>query len=191
MAEDTRDEIPEASGTGVGRLLRGLIEMILMAAAAFGLSMVVRATVAEAIYIPSGSMESTIMTYDRAITERISFDFRDPRPGDVVTLDDPAGKLPMLVKRVIAVGGQTVDFRDGRVMVDGTILDEPYVNDLPTEPGTIAMPVTVPKGQMWVMGDNRTNSTDSRYFGPQPVSAVHGRVVAVYWPPEHAGDIRR
>ena len=94
----------------------------------------------------------------------------------------------MLIKRCIAVGGQTVDLVDGRVVVDGVALDEPYTRGLPSEPLKTALgvevsyPYTVPAGHLWVMGDNRTNSNDSRYFGAIDEDTLTGRAALVYWP---------
>ena len=93
-------------------------------------------------------------------------------------------------ERVIATEGQTVDLRDGKVYVDGVALDEPYTDGLPSYPlntvGTvdISYPYTIPKGDVWVMGDNRTNSSDSRYFGPIDKDTVFGKAFAIYWPVE-------
>ena len=114
-----------------------------------------------------------------------------------------------LVKRVIATGGQTVECCDdqGRVLVDGKPLDEPYVvNDFPFTPGTLTCdtapksgrcfgPVTVPEGNLWVMGDNRNNSADSRYHvgdelqGTVPVDNVRGKAVFIVLPPSRMGLI--
>lgn len=171
------------------RVARWLFETALLTVLAFIAAMGIRAGIAEAVYVPSGSMESTIMTWDRALVEKVTYRFRDPMPGEIVTLDDPSGRYDMLIKRVIAVGGQTVDIRDGVVLVDGMTLIEPYTRGLPTYPDTLEVPVRVPEGHVWLMGDNRTDSTDSRKFGPQPVTAVHARALAVYWPLEHVGGL--
>ncbi|MEE0593389.1 MAG: signal peptidase I, partial [Eggerthella lenta] len=86
----------------------------------------------------------------------------------------------------IAVGGQTVDINDedGLVYVDGVALSEPYTRGLPsyTLASDVSYPYTVPEGYLWMMGDNRTNSQDSRFFGAIPVSSVTGRGALVYWP---------
>lgn len=171
------------------RPVRVVLEVVVMVGFALALSMVLRATVAQALWVPTGSMEPTVMIDDRVIEERISYRFHAPRPGDVVAFEDPAGVSPLLLKRVIAVGGQTVDIRDGAVVVDGRVLDEPYTHGAVTRPGTVPLPVEVPEGYMWVMGDNRENSHDSRYFGPQPVEAVQGRAVFIYWPLTHAAGL--
>ncbi len=140
--------------------------------------------------IPSGSMEDTIMTGDMIFSEKVSYHFRDPEAGDIVTFEDPEIPGRTLVKRVIATGGQTVDLVDGQVVVDGVALDEPYTNGLPSEPlstSTITYPYTVPEGYLWVMGDNRTSSQDSRFFGAVSADSVTGRACFVYWPLNRLG----
>lgn len=118
-------------------------------------------------------------------------------PGDIVTFQDPdpeqGGRI--LIKRVIAVGGQTVDLRDGRVYVDDVLQDEPYTRGEPSYPLTpyygltIEYPYTVPEGGLWVMGDNRTNSQDSRYFGAIKESSVTGKAIFIYWPLTDVGPL--
>ncbi len=134
-------------------------------------------------YIPSGSMESTIEIGDMIFSEKVSYYFRDPEAGDIVTFEDPQVSGRILVKRVIAVEGQTVDLIDGQVVVDGVALDESYANGPSYElsDSVITYPYTVPEGYIWVMGDNRTNSQDSRYFGAVSVKSVTGRAFFVYW----------
>ena len=147
----------------------------------------------QAFAVPSGSMECTIMPGDSVYTEKVSYLFRDPAPGDIVTFQDPEIPGRVLIKRCIAVGGQTVDLVDGRVVVDGVALDEPYTRGLPSEPLKTALgvevsyPFTVPEGHLWVMGDNRTHSNDSRYFGAIEASSVTARGVLVFWPLQDFG----
>jgi len=119
--------------------------------------------------------------------EELIYLYEKPKPGDVVVLDDPTGTTPMLIKRVVAVGGQTIDIRDNAFWVNGKRMVEPYTHGLPTTLGTVTMPLTLPPDTVWVMGDNRTNSADSRFIGPQPVSGVHGKAFVVYWPPSRMG----
>jgi len=143
--------------------------------------------------VPTGSMIPTIELKDRLLAEKITYRFiRPPKPGEIVVFANPDASDPVakiLIKRVIAVGGQTVDIRDGRVYVDGQALDEPYVHGKETTPGTVPLPVTVPEGGVWLMGDNRPNSGDSRFFGPQPATAVDGRGFWTYWPLSRFGKL--
>ena len=168
--------------------LRTIISLLVMVAFIFGLSWALRTFVFQPYEIPSGSMETTIMTGDMVFSEKVSYYLRDPAPGDIVTFQDPEIPGRVLIKRCIAVGGQTVDLVDGRVVVDGVALDEPYTRGLPSEPLKTALgveisyPCTVPAGHLWVMGDNRTNSNDSRYFGAIDESTLTGRAALVYWP---------
>ena len=160
---------------------RTILSLLVMVAFVFGLSWALRTFVFQPYEIPSGSMENTIMTGDMVFSEKISYYLRDPEPGDIVTFQDPEIPGRVLIKRCIAVGGQTVDLVDGRVVVDGVALDEPYTRGLPSEPLKTALgvevsyPYTVPAGHLWVMGDNRTNSNDSRYFGAIDEDTLTGR----------------
>jgi len=98
------------------------------------------------------------------LVNKFVYRFREPEPGDIVVFDDPTGETPALIKRVVAVPGQTIDIRDGIVMVDGVVLDEPYVYSKATDPGGVGLPYTVGPGEVWLMGDNRPNSKDSRWL---------------------------
>lgn len=158
------------------------------------LAIVLRTFVFGVYYVPSGSMLDTIQEGDLIFGERVSLLFSDPEPGDIVTFESPLDEDETLVKRVIAVGGQTIDLIDGVVYVDGVALDEPYVEGKPTESlsdlagsAGITYPYTIPEGYIWVMGDNRTNSKDSRYFGPVSVDSVTSRAILIYWPLEDIG----
>lgn len=169
--------------------IRWLAELVAMVALAFVLAAAIRTFVVQPYVIPSGSMIPTIELQDRVIANKFIFRFTEPQRGDIVVLDDPTGSVDTLIKRVIAVGGETVDLVGGEVVVDGVVLDEPYTHGLPTEPMIQEMPYTVPEGHVWLMGDNRTNSADSRVFGSVPLSEVKGRVMIRFWPPERIGLI--
>lgn len=178
------EERPSGGGT-----LRWLLETVLLLAAAFVLAQVVRTYVVQPFVIPTGSMEPTIAISDRVLVNKFLYRFQDPVPGDIVVFDDPTGETPALIKRVIAVPGQTVDIRDGQVLIDGTPIDEPYVHGKDTAPGGVALPYTVAEGEVWLMGDNRPNSKDSRWLGPQPFTALRGVAFATYWPMERIGGL--
>ncbi len=180
-------EHAETSGSA-RRLLRSALSFVGMVVLVIAMSWVMRTFIFGAYEIPTGSMETTIMPGERVFAERISYVAGEPEQGDIVTFDDPEIQGRTLIKRVIATGGQTVDLVDGVVVVDGVPLDEPYVNGEPSYPLVpaygldITYPYTVPEGELWLMGDNRTSSSDSRYFGSVPVSNVSGKAVFTYWP---------
>lgn len=158
------------------------------------LAALLRIFVIGAYYVPSGSMLPTIQIGDVLLGERVTLAFDEPEQGDIITFDSPLVEGETLVKRVIAVGGQTIDLVDGQVVVDGEVLDEPYANGLPTESlselegsAGIVYPYVIPDGYVWVMGDNRTNSKDSRFFGPVSVDDVSSRALLIYWPLSDVG----
>lgn len=169
-----------------------VLELLITLALALALSLVARRFVVESYEIPSGSMLETIQIGDRLIGEKVSYRFGSPQPGDIVTfnyVDPDTGADETLIKRVVAVGGQTVDLVGGVVYVDGVALDEPYTRGLPSNSlsdvagsAGISYPYVVPEGTIWVMGDNRTNSRDSRYFGPVDEDEVTSRALFIFWP---------
>ena len=186
-------ESPEEEQGGLG----GIGEILLTIAVAVVLALLMRAFVFEVFEVPTGSMLETIQLDDRIIGEKLSYRFRVPQRGEIVTFDNPSKDGTTLVKRVIATGGQTLDLQGGRVVVDGEVLDEPYVNGRESVPlsqqlpgiGPITYPYTIPDGYIWVMSDNRTNSKDSRYFGAVPVSDVTSHAVWTIWPPKDFGTL--
>jgi len=185
-------EEPEPQNRGS----RLIVDILVILGIAILLTWGIRTFVLEPYEIPSGSMQDTIEIGDRVFSEKVSYAFNDVQQGDVITFTDPTNPDQTLIKRVIARGGQTVDLRDGVVYVDGAALDEPYTegkesNPLPNTYGgvEISYPYTVPTDCLWVMGDNRTNSSDSRYFGAIPESSVSGHAFYIYWPFEHAGSL--
>lgn len=167
---------------------------VLLAAALCAL--LLRTFVVEPFVVPTGSMLETIQLGDRLLGEKVTYRLRDPEPGDVVTFEDPADPGTVLIKRVVAVEGQTVEMRGGVVLVDGEPLDEPYVTSASapldawcaeTLDGPVNYPYVVPEGCVWVMGDNRANSLDSRYFGAISIDSITSRAWLVYWPVADAG----
>lgn len=197
-----------------GSLLK---EIVLIVGVALVLSVLVRTFVAQAFYVPSSSMEDTLLIQDRILASKLSTDLGGVNRGEIVVFTDPGGWLPDaepedgvsgkirdalmfvgllpsdtgedLVKRVIAVGGDRISCCDakGRIVLNGVALDETgYI-----KPGNgtdqVTFDVTVPEGRIFVMGDNRGDSSDSRYHldeadGTVSVDNVVGRVVAVVWP---------
>ena len=166
-----------------------ILSLVIMVAVVALLTVGLRMFIFVPYEIPSGSMEETIMPGNMVFSEKVSYYMHPPKRGDIVTFADPEVVGRTLIKRVIATEGQTVDLIDGHVYVDGVQLDEPYVNGKESYPlsrtspnADVTFPYTVPEGCVWVMGDNRTASQDSRYFGAVKTSSITGRAAIVYWP---------
>jgi len=154
----------------------------------------VRYFLVEPYRVPTGSMLPTIQLNDMVLANKLVYKVGGtPKYKEIVVFKDPTGEYQQLIKRVIAVGGQTVDLRNGFVYVDGKQLNEPYTHGKPSAPlpgSPITFPYKVPQGDIWVMGDNRTNSADSRAFGAVPASVVYGRAWWTYWPLSRFGALR-
>lgn len=168
---------------------RWVLEMVVLIAIAFLLASGIKAWVVQPFVIPTGSMIPTLQVGDYVVANKFIYRFEDPAPGDIVVFLSPSSNSTDYIKRVIAVGGQEVDVRDGMVWVDGVAMDEPYTHGAETFPGPLALPVTVPEGYVWLMGDNRTDSQDSRWFGAQPTSRIIGKAVFIYWPISDIGTL--
>lgn len=176
----------------------GLVEWIgvfLIALAVFAL---VRTFIVSPFTVPTGSMEPTIQVGDNIFAQKVTLNLgQSVEAGDIVVFNNPdsASSHDILVKRVIALAGQTVSLEGGVVYVDGVALDEPYAQGSSyalTEQsyeGDLTYPYTVPEGHVWVMGDNRENSADSRYFGPVPEENLVGVVFFRYWPLDRLGTL--
>jgi signal peptidase I len=174
---------------------RQVIEFVATIAIAFLVAQAVRTWVIQPYVVPTGSMLPTIQLGDQVLANKFIYRFRAPQAGDIVVFDNPMPEPgeETLIKRVIAVGGQSVDVKGGKVLVDGVALDEYYTYGQPSEKlanSRIEFPVYIPRGYLWLMGDNRTSSQDSRYFGPVALSAVHGQAFFTYWPLSRFGMLK-
>ena len=206
--EAPEPEAPQKHRNPVLQFLGELPGLILMA---FILALLIKTFLVQAFFIPSGSMEPTLMTGDRVIVVKVPYYFHDPRRGDVIVFEDPdpakqpdrgviggfvhwlvqgLGAAPPdnedFIKRVIGLPGETVWAKGGYVYVDGVKIDEPYLTQQ-----TDDFPKTkVPADRLFVMGDNRGNSLDSRFgLGFVPLDQVIGKADLVIWPPGRAGGI--
>ena len=157
------------------------------------MALALRAWVVAPFYVPSASMEPTLhgcpnCNDDHVLVQKLSYHFHDPRRGDIVVFDKPAHwhvSDDELIKRVIGTAGDKLALRNGRVYVNGQKLDESYVNHKcrrGTRPENGRSRWTVPKNRLFVMGDNRCDSEDSRQFGMVPVDNVVGQAFLIYWP---------
>ena len=204
-----------------GSVLR---EFPILVIVALAVSLVIKSFLVQFFYIPSGSMENTLQINDRVAVNKIPFISKSIDRGDVVVFRDPSNWLPepyadnqnkviakikeglvlvgvlpnpakqYLVKRVIGIAGDNVVGKDGVVTINGKETTEPYIF-AGNKPSELDFNVTVPKGKIWVMGDHRGASADSRYHqddvnnGFVPESKVTGRVVGIIWPIKNFGTV--
>lgn len=156
------------------------------------LALGIRHFVAEARYIPSGSMEPTLQINDRLVIEKISYYFNPPERGDIVVFWPPDSVFEgqpsrdAFIKRVIGLPGDTVEVTNGRVLVNGAPLDETYIK---AEPEYEWGPETVPDDSYLVLGDNRNSSFDSHSWGFVPRDNIIGKAVVRFWPPSRVGGL--
>lgn len=164
--------------------VRDILETVLIALL---VAIVVRAFVVERFLVDGPSMEPTLWDGESLIVYKLAYRFGAPKRGDVVVFRYPLNPEKDYVKRCVAVGGDTVEMRVGRLYVNGQLIPEPYVN----YPGLTEMKsITVPEDSIFVLGDHRTNSEDSRVFGPVNLSLLKGKAVFVIWPPKEIGAIK-
>lgn len=215
---DATSSVPEpaepSGSTGKSKKQLPLwLEFPLLIGAALLIAVLIKTFLFQAFWIPSSSMENTLLIYDRVLVSKLSYEFSDISQLDVIVFDDPRAGFEQpeedvierairnlkesiglatpqseFIKRVIGLPGDVVEGSDGSVFVNGVRLDEPYLKqpDLPIRPFG---PVTVPVDSLFVMGDNRRASQDSRFFGPIPVDDVVGKAFVIIWPVGRAGGI--
>ena len=165
----------------------GLVEFLVIVLVAFALVFgFVRPFVVEAFYIPSESMVPTLEIGDRVFVNKFVYRFSEPKRGDIVVFKSIEGQNEDLIKRIVGVPGDEVTVSNGVLFVNDERWKEPYVNKEFPDGGSYG-PTTVPEGKVFVMGDNRSNSRDSRYFGPVPIEDIEGEAFVTFWPPQHIG----
>lgn len=170
--------------------LRNAVEWVVVIGGALLVALLVKTFLVQAFYIPSESMLTTLEVGDRVLVNKVSYDLHDVNRGDIVVFEKPPGEggdIDDLIKRAIGLPGETIEGRDGHVLIDGEVLDEPYLDE-----GVVTGdfgPVEVGEGQLFMMGDNRENSRDSRFFGPIAEELVVGRAFLRVWPPGALGTL--
>jgi len=191
-----------------------LVELIFIVAIAIFLALAVQAYAVKPYRIPSGSMEPTLDVGERVLVQRVTTRLgAEPKVGDIIVFHPPAGAdgvpaqcgVPArddrpcarptrnhsdqtFIKRVVATGGDTVAVRDGLAIVNGRAQPAPFAAPCAGGDGCdMTRPITVPEGSVFLMGDNRGNSDDSRYWGAVPDDWVIGKAFATYWPPSRVG----
>ncbi|MCW2951277.1 MAG: signal peptidase [Conexibacter sp.] len=195
-----------------------LVEIVGIVLFALLLAFLIQAFLVKTYRIPSGSMEPTLDIGQRVLVNRVGTHFGDPSVGDIVVFHPPAGadqQSPIcgnptegggdrspcstptpqrskqtFVKRVVGVGGDRIQIRDGHVIRNGRAQKESFIRPCGAGAGaqcTFSGTITVPKGDFYMMGDNRGDSDDSRYWGPVPKKWIIGQAFATYWPPKRIG----
>ncbi len=162
------------------RFLRSVVwELATTVLPAVLIALFINVYIAEAALVEDGpSMQPNLYRGDRVMMEKISYRFHLPRRGDVVIAERPEGEIA-LIKRVVALPGEVVEVRGGHVFIDGAKMEEPWVTDFG---GPDYPPTLIPPDHVFILGDNRPNSRDSRAIGPVSVDAIQGHVRFVYWP---------
>lgn len=217
VTADSEDDVAEDRGHKKRSFWKELPVLIIVA---FAVALLVKTFLLQAFYIPSASMEPTLIEGDRVLVEKVSYWWGEPVRGQVVVFEReitgpdfvtpeeeeesgnvfsdiatafkelfgfPTGDEQDFIKRVVAVGGDRVEGRNGEIYVNGERVDEPFLE--PGDGTTEFPPVTVPEDMLFVMGDNRNNSDDSRNFGPIPEDSVVGHAFVLIWPPADFGGL--
>ena len=172
--------------------------------------MIVKTLAFQAFYIPSESMVDTLQVDDRILVNKLTYRFGEPQRGDVVVFDQTpddgesllgallrnlaesvGARTPEaeLIKRVIALPGETIEIRNNTVFIDGFALDEPYLPPATRTRWDNREPLLIPQGEYFVMGDNRARSLDSRSFGPVSESEIVGKAFVIIWPTSRWGGL--
>jgi len=168
------------------RLLRALRDVLETIVPAVVIALLINLFLAQATRVYGQSMEPNLHTDQRLVVEKLSYRFHAPRRGDVVVLKTNENAEDLLIKRVIALPGETVEIKNGRVYVDGTLLEEVYLSQQTR--GRYG-PTYIPPLHIFVLGDNRGASNDSRSFGSIHIKHIIGRAWVSYWPVEEVGFV--
>ncbi len=169
---------------------RALTEWLFVLVGAVAVALVLRVFVFQAFWIPSESMEHTLQAEDRVLVNKLSYRLHEVQRGDVVVFrrpDEQASEIRDLIKRVVAVEGDVVEAHDNRLYINGEPSTEPYL-DTEEVIGDFG-PVEVPPSEVFVMGDNRDESYDSRFFGTVHEDRIVGRAFVLFWPMRRAGAL--
>jgi signal peptidase I len=155
---------------------------------ALALALLIRAFVVESFVVQGQSMEPTLQNGEHLLVNKFIYRFETPKAGQIIVFHPPLPTTRDFIKRVIATPGEQVAMRTGVVYIDGVPQAESYLpasyRDTANYPPTL-----VPKGDVFVLGDNRRNSEDSRYFGFVPITSIRGQAIVIWWPPQDVGSI--
>ena len=166
----------------LGAVIRDVLEAVALAAVLF---LVLQIALQNTI-VDGPSMEPNLQDQQWILVNKLAFRLGQPQRGDVIVFDAPDGSGREFIKRIVALPGETVSVREGQVSIDGAPIDEPW---LPRQDRSSYGPYMVPQGQVFVLGDNRANSNDSRVWGGLDVAKVVGRAWLSIWPPQSIGSV--
>ncbi len=164
--------------------LRWLSEAVETIVPAVLIAILINIFLAQATRVYGQSMEPNLHTDQRLVVEKLSYNFHEPRRGDIIVLSVPRTGSGLLIKRVIGLPGEKVEIKGGRVYINEQAIEEPYLSNQTQRDMTA---IVVPPGQVFVLGDNRGFSNDSRAFGSVPLDNVIGRAWFSYWPLDQVG----
>ncbi len=164
-----------------------LIELLKNLIVAGALAFLIITFVVQAFYIPSSSMETTLMVGDRIFVNKFIYRFQEPARGELVVFNYPRDPARRFIKRIVGMGGEELAIRAGNLYIDGELLEEDYLPEQDYR-GNFG-PVDIPEGHYFVLGDNRYNSEDSRHWGPLSRDKIVGRAFLIFWPPSRLGRI--
>ncbi len=202
------EEAPDVAQSQEPRRRSFLAELPGLLLTALVIAVLIKTFLIQPFWIPSESMLPTIEVNDRVMVNKLAYNWGNPQRGDIVVFRDPREEeveetIPEavirsvleavgvrtrghddLIKRVVGLPGETVEVNGNRVLIDGAAIDEPYLVDvsMPDEPA-----ITLGPGEVFVMGDNRNASFDSRRFGPIPMDQIVGEAFVTIWPLSHFG----
>jgi len=194
--ETTGDALDSGKPRTLNDTLRLMIEWVAVGIVALVIALLIKAFLVQAFWIPSESMTPTLNIDDRVLVNKLSYRTGDISRGDLVVFEKPdsiPGSIDDFIKRVIGLPGETISFVNGDVLIDGVVLAEDYIDEQTRAPlsaitsvGCTNTPApdrcTLAEGYYFMMGDNRSNSTDSRSFGPIAEEEVIGRAFVKIWP---------
>lgn len=165
--------------------LRGWVRDLLIAS---GLALVIIVFLYQPVKVEGTSMTPLLHDQERIFINKFIYKYEPIQRGDVVVFWYPRDRNKSFIKRVIALPGETVEIRGGRVFVEDRLIDEPYVPPQYADSSSFG-PLRMPEGEYFLMGDHRSSSNDSRVFGPVPEELIYGKAVFAYWPMERFGSI--